>query len=333
MLRLHRNTETGQTAWRERKGGKWILDEGAQPPPDSRPSTAKKLTQVWTCTRCGGEDPKSCGCAAATATSREIREKLATKYEQDRQRAKAYRERSATGQLAQAKSVLADNPGISANRLKQLSGSNIAMCRRALRETASRDAPVDNIDESPAASAERMKAQFAAKKDGTPRDTLLQYARQAGALTKAWRKSQIENDAELSATAKNTAESWREIASALTGWEFNDDDDDDDDDSFYEGAIDKLVARQKRHEREAKKSGEALKDFTRQEQPAIEALAARLVKLDADVARQVFNALAIRGPCGRMEGVNFLLSRPFANALQRALDDTEAVAPACAAAS
>ena len=58
--------------------------------------------QVWTCTRCGGEDPKSCGCAAATATSREIREKLATKYEQDRQRAKAYRERSATGQLAQA---------------------------------------------------------------------------------------------------------------------------------------------------------------------------------------------------------------------------------------
>jgi hypothetical protein len=130
MLRLHRNTETGQTAWRERKGGKWILDEGAQPPPDSRPSTAKKLTQVWTCTRCGGEDPKSCGCAAATATSREIREKLATKYEQDRQRAKAYRERSATGQLAQAKSVLADNPGISANRLKKLSGSNIAMCRR-----------------------------------------------------------------------------------------------------------------------------------------------------------------------------------------------------------
>ena len=28
--------------------------------------------QVWTCTRCGGEDPKSCGCSAATATSREI---------------------------------------------------------------------------------------------------------------------------------------------------------------------------------------------------------------------------------------------------------------------
>ena len=106
--------------------------------------------QVWTCTRCGGEDPKSCGCAAATATSREIREKLATKYEQDRQRAKAYRERSATGQLARAKSVLADNPGISANKLKKLTGSNIAMCRRALRETASRDALVENTDESQA---------------------------------------------------------------------------------------------------------------------------------------------------------------------------------------
>src|SRR6516164_4934992 len=210
--------------------------------------------QVLTCTRCGGEDPKSCGCAAATATSREIREKLATKYEQDRQRAKAYRERSATGQLAQAKSVLADNPGISASKLKKLSGSNIAMCRRALRETASRDAPVENIDESPAASAERMKAQFAAKEDGAPRDILLQYARQAGALTKEWRKSQIENDAELSAAATNAAESWREIASALTGWEF--DDDDDGEDSFYEGAIDKLVARKMRYERKKMKSGE-----------------------------------------------------------------------------
>jgi hypothetical protein len=39
--------------------------------------------QVWTCTRCGGEDPKSCGCSAATATSREIQ---AAKREQARQR-------------------------------------------------------------------------------------------------------------------------------------------------------------------------------------------------------------------------------------------------------
>jgi len=162
-----------------------------------------------------------------------------------------------------------------------------------------------------------------------PRDALLNNARQAGALAKEWRKSQIENDAELSAAATNAAESWREIASALTGWEF--DDDDDGEDSFYEGAIDKLVARQMRYERKKMKSGEALKDFRREQQPGIEALAARLVKLDVNVARQVFNCLAIRGPCGRMEGVNFMLSGPFAGALQRALDDTQSDAPACAA--
>jgi len=55
--------------------------------------------QVWTCTRCGGEDPKSCGCAAATATSREIQakvERLAAKDEGSRQRQRAYRERKAT---------------------------------------------------------------------------------------------------------------------------------------------------------------------------------------------------------------------------------------------
>jgi hypothetical protein len=38
--------------------------------------------QVWTCTRCGGEDPKSCGCSAATATSREL---AAAKKEAHRQ--------------------------------------------------------------------------------------------------------------------------------------------------------------------------------------------------------------------------------------------------------
>src|SRR5262245_16737598 len=38
--------------------------------------------QVWTCTRCGSEDAKSCSCAAATATSREIR---AAKKEAHRQ--------------------------------------------------------------------------------------------------------------------------------------------------------------------------------------------------------------------------------------------------------
>jgi hypothetical protein len=47
--------------------------------------------QVWTCTRCGGEDPKSCGCSAATATSREIQ---AAKKEANRQATKKYRAKS-----------------------------------------------------------------------------------------------------------------------------------------------------------------------------------------------------------------------------------------------
>jgi hypothetical protein len=68
--------------------------------------------QEWICATCGGHDRKSCGCAGATATSREIQakvERLAAKHERDRHRAKAYRE----------------------------------------RKTASRDAPVKNIEESP----------------------------------------------------------------------------------------------------------------------------------------------------------------------------------------
>jgi len=200
---------------------------------------------------------------------------------------------------------------------------------------------VENIDKSQAVNPlppfiEEIADQIiaAAKKvdpvqvedESPPRDTLLQSARQAGALTKAWRKSRIENDAELSAAAEKAAESWREIASALT------DRDEDGEDSFCEGAIDKLVARQMSDEREKKKFNEYIKDCRRQEQPGIEELAARLVKLDADVARQVFNCLAMRGPCGGMEGVNFILSQPLALALERALD-TQSDAPACAAAS
>src|SRR5262245_61673088 len=107
--------------------------------------------QVWDCDICGGHDPKSCGCAGATATSREIKDKverLAAKQEQDRQRSKAYRERQTASRdapvenieeipqppLARAKAVLAENPGASAYKLKKLSGANIAMCRRAIRE-------------------------------------------------------------------------------------------------------------------------------------------------------------------------------------------------------
>jgi predicted transcriptional regulator len=200
------------------------------------------------------------------------------------------------------------------------------MIAAAAKKAGAEPVPVSTAEAEPVSTEVSGETGVAAS---APRDALLNNARQAGSLAKEWRKSQIENDAELSAAAKNTAKSWREIACALTSWDFTDDDDDDD--SFYEGAIDKHVASRKRHEREAKKRGEAIKDRRRQEQPGIEELAARLVKLDADVARQVFNCLAMRGPCGRMEAVNFILSEPLALALERALD-TQSDAPACATA-
>jgi len=107
-----------------------------------RPAIVQEQRQSeFVCSRCGAG--RDCNCFAPAVA------RLAEKKEQDRQRAKAYRERSAPGQLAQAKSVLADNPGISASHLKKLCGSNIAMCRRALREAvASRDASVENIGKS-----------------------------------------------------------------------------------------------------------------------------------------------------------------------------------------
>jgi len=46
--------------------------------------------QIWICDHCGGQDPKSCGCAAATATSREIQ---AAKREAARQRQIRHREK------------------------------------------------------------------------------------------------------------------------------------------------------------------------------------------------------------------------------------------------
>jgi len=85
--------------------------------------------QEWICATCGGHDRKSCGCAGATATSREIQakvEKLAAKHAQDRQRAKAYYE----------------------------------------RKKVSRETPVKNIEESPEASAEARKALYAEEEIG-----------------------------------------------------------------------------------------------------------------------------------------------------------------------
>jgi len=59
------------------------------------PQQQEISAQVWICHDCGGHDPKSCGCAGATAYS-----ELAAKREQDRVRAKAYRERKAASRDA-----------------------------------------------------------------------------------------------------------------------------------------------------------------------------------------------------------------------------------------
>jgi len=91
--------------------------------------------QEWICGTCGGHDRKSCGCAGARATSRAI-ERLAAKCEQDRQRAKAYRERKAAAPEKPSAAPLA-------------------------KPSVSRDATIKNTEESPEASAEAMKAEFA----------------------------------------------------------------------------------------------------------------------------------------------------------------------------
>jgi hypothetical protein len=89
--------------------------------------------QEWICVTCGGHDRKSCGCASATAISREIRaaaEKHLERNERERQRLKAKR------------AVVANTP-------------------------------VGNVEESPEASAERRKEHYAnedaaqARKPGT----------------------------------------------------------------------------------------------------------------------------------------------------------------------
>jgi hypothetical protein len=57
-----------------------------------KPSTQIEISaQVWVCDSCGGTDRKSCSCRA-TAHSEELKKKK----EQDRQRAKAYRDRAAS---------------------------------------------------------------------------------------------------------------------------------------------------------------------------------------------------------------------------------------------
>jgi hypothetical protein len=143
---------------------------------------------------------------------------------------------------------------------------------------------------------------------------LLRWAIDAVLLAKQWHGANTENDGELAAAARKAADTWSVIADALA---------DKEDGDFYEGTIKKLVARQKRYARQGKKSADQMEELRRGQQPAIDALVTRLVALDPDVARGVFQCLALRGPCGYMEGVNFLLAEPFALALEKVLADTQ----------
>jgi hypothetical protein len=80
-----------------------------------------------------------------------------------------------------------------------------------------------------------------------------------------------------------------------------------------------------RYEREQKKQADLINGIVRESQSAIDALVARLVELDPKVARGVLEAIAMFGPCGAVEGPNFVLALPFALALEAALN---AAAPA-----
>jgi hypothetical protein len=135
------------------------------------------------CSACGAD--RGCDCNAPAI------EKLAAKQEQDRQRAKAYRDRKA----------------------------------------ASRDAPVDILEDSPAASADRMRAKFA-DADDTPfegiecegddeetcwrRGLLYRATNAAGeAAYEDWTKFRV--DAELVSAAERAATAWEETAAYLRG--------------------------------------------------------------------------------------------------------------------
>ena len=153
-----------------------------------------------------------------------------------------------------------------------------------------------------------------------PRTALLRWAGDAATLAKEWHGAGKENDRELAAAARKAADLWGVVADGVA----------DHEGGHIEGPIKNLVARAKRWAREQKKQGDGLKEFRREYRPAIDALVTRLVALDHEVARGVFDAVALRGPCGVVEGVNFFLAAPFALALEKALGDKQS-SSSCAA--
>jgi hypothetical protein len=83
--------------------------------------------------------------------------------------------------------------------------------------------------------------------------------------------------------------------------------------------IQRYLRKRRRHAREQEKNDAKWRAVGDRHRPAINALVERLVKLDIAVARGVFEAVALRGPCGSFEGPNFFLITPFAFALQDAI--------------
>ena len=206
--------------------------------------------------------------------------------------------------------------------------------KQPVKKKAAKPEPEDSGNAmDPDASAEAMKAQHAeadedegqvVEYDARPSDSiLLEICDGVVEYARAFHRSELENSERLAAAARKAADGWGLVADALADVE------DDGTLDVADGTLKQLVTRAKRYARERKKTHDDIKEFRAEQQPHMDALVSRLVALDPTLARLVFNTLAIRGPCGRCEGVNFVLSLPFALTLQDALD--KIASPQCSA--
>jgi len=202
-------------------------------------------------------------------------------------------------------------------KAKEATGAIAPVEKRVGKDGKARKQPSKKRASDPEASAETTKAQLTELDDA-----VLGWADGGFDAAKLFRRSEVENNAELAKAAAKTAEAWSEIAGALSN--YLDEKDLDEKDEHYEGSINKLVTSARRsNQREArrgKKNDEQMKEFRAEHQAGIDALAARLVEvLDIDTARSLFCALAMRGPCGFFEGYNLFLAVPLTIALGDAI--------------
>jgi hypothetical protein len=212
------------------------------------------------------------------------------------------------GSWAEWEALLKDKVGIAKSRASEL--MQIADGRKtveAVREETNQR-KIEHRDSSPFRNGEDESDQD----DGAR--NFLDMARASVDNAKWWHRAEIENNAELAATARKVADAWSLAADAL-----GDEEPDEDDEPYNEGTIAKLVERQKRLRRHAKKQEALLEKHRGPHGPEFAALAARLVELDRNVARNVLRSIAAFGPCGYVEGPNFLDGITFAQAIQRAL--------------